>query len=82
LAEREAGWVAQHQIVQTEVGRIQLKIQTRRSPRSEDLERLRRWVGGILGADVQFDLSIVDSFPPHPSGKFRPYVSLLQEDVR
>jgi hypothetical protein len=82
LAEREAEWVAQHQIVQTGVGRIQLNIQPRRPPRSEDLGRLRRWVGGILGVDVQFDLSIVDSFPPHPSGKFPPYLSLLQEAVR
>jgi phenylacetate-CoA ligase len=82
LAEREAEWVAQHQIVQTGVGRIQLNIQPRRPPQSEDLGRLRRWAGGILGADVEFDLSIVDSFPPHRSGKFRPYLSLIQEAVR
>ncbi|MEP6997397.1 MAG: AMP-binding protein [Betaproteobacteria bacterium] len=79
LAEREAQWVAQHQIVQTEIGRVQLNIQPVRIPRSEDLERLRSFGAGVLGADVQFDLTLVDRFPPHPSGKFRPYVSLIRD---
>jgi phenylacetate-CoA ligase len=78
LAEREAAWVAQHQIVQTADGRIQLNIRPGGLPRSEDIERVRRVAHRILGSDVQFELALVDHFPPHPSGKFQPYVSLIE----
>jgi phenylacetate-CoA ligase len=78
LAEREAGWVAQHQIVQTADGRIRLDIRASGRPRSEDIERVRRMVRGILGVDTPFELALVERFPPHPSGKFQPYVSLVE----
>ena len=78
LAEREAAWVAQHQIVQTADGRIQLNIQPGGRPRSEDLERVRCTVRGILGSDAHFELALVEHFPPHPSGKFQPYMSLRE----
>jgi phenylacetate-CoA ligase len=78
LAEREAAWVAQHQIVQTSDGRIQLNIRPGGLPRSEDIERVRRVAHRILGSGVQFELALVDHFPPHPSGKFQPYVSLIE----
>jgi phenylacetate-CoA ligase len=82
LAEREAAWVAQHQIVQSADGRIQVNIQTGGVPRSEDVERVRGIVRGILGPDVLFELALVENFPPHPSGKFQPYVSLLGQRAR
>ncbi|MEO8566042.1 MAG: hypothetical protein ABI541_06625, partial [Betaproteobacteria bacterium] len=78
LAEREAAWVAQHQIVQSADGRIRLDIRPRGRPRSEDIERVRRMVRRILGFDAQFELALVERFPPHPSGKFQPYVSLVE----
>jgi phenylacetate-CoA ligase len=82
LAEREAAWVAQHQIVQTADGRIRLNIQPGGLPRSEDLERLRGMVRGILGSDAEFELALVEHFPLHPSGKFQPYVSLVGKPIR
>jgi hypothetical protein len=78
LAEREAAWVAQHQIVQTADGRIQLNIRPGGLPRSEDIERVRRVAHRILGSNVEFELALVDHFPPHPSGKFQPYVSMAE----
>lgn len=78
LAEREAAWVAQHRIVQSADGRIRLDIRPIGSPRSEDIERVRRIVRGIVGFDTPFELALVERFPPHPSGKFQPYVSLLE----
>jgi phenylacetate-CoA ligase len=78
LAEREAAWVAQHQVVQTADGRIRLNIQPGGRPRSEDVERVRCTVRGILGSDAHFELALVEHFPPHPSGKFQPYVSLRE----
>ena len=77
LAEREAAWVAQHQIVQTADGAIRLDIRPSNRPRSEDIERVRRMVRGILGFGTPFELTLVERFPAHPSGKFQPYVSLV-----
>jgi hypothetical protein len=37
---------------------------------------------GILGCNVEFELTLVDGFPPHPSGKFQPYVSLVERNGR
>jgi phenylacetate-CoA ligase len=76
LAEREAAWVSQHQIVQADLSHVQLNIQPARTPTAEDLERVSKLAAAILGAEVQFDLALVERFPPHPSGKFHPYVSL------
>ena len=78
LAERESAWVAQHQIVQTSDGGVWLNIQPCGQPRPEDLERVRGIARGILGSEVQFELALVDHFPPHPSGKFQPYVSMVE----
>ena len=78
LAEREAAWVAQHQIVQTADGRIRLDIRPSVPPRSEDIERVRGMARRILGFDTPFELALVARFPPHPSGKFQPYVSLIE----
>ena len=79
LAEREAGWVAQHQVVQTADRGVRLNIRPGRLPRSEDVERVRRFVAGVLGPDVRFELALVERFPPHPSGKFHPYVTLAEQ---
>jgi phenylacetate-CoA ligase len=77
LAEREAAWVAQHQIVQTADGRIRLDIRPSARPRPEDIERVRRIAVGILGSDTPFELALVERFPLHSSGKFHPYVSMV-----
>jgi phenylacetate-CoA ligase len=79
LAEREATWVSQHQIVQTDVHHVRLNMRAARTPTPDDLERVRRLATGILGPDVRFDLALVDHFPPHPSGKFHPYLPLAEE---
>jgi phenylacetate-CoA ligase len=75
LAEREADWVSQHQLVQTRDGRVELKVLPRRAPRLEELQRLRVFATTVLGSGVDLDIALVERFPRHPSGKFRPYVS-------
>ncbi|MGH8851828.1 MAG: phenylacetate--CoA ligase family protein [Casimicrobiaceae bacterium] len=79
VAEREAGWVSQLQLVETDLGRVLLKIQPESAPRPEDIERVRAFGAAILGADVHFDVTLVDGFVPHRSGKFPLYVSLRRE---
>ena len=81
LAEREAAWVSQHQIVQPDPSHVRLKIQPARTPTEQEIERVSKLGASILGADVQFELALVERFPPHPSGKFPPYVCLVRDSV-
>jgi phenylacetate-CoA ligase len=81
LAEREAAWVAQHQIVQCDPSYVRLNVQPARTPTAQELERVRKRGTSILGADVQFELALVDRFPRHPSGKFPPYVCLIRDSL-
>ena len=67
LAEREATWVSQHQIVQIDMRHVRLNMLAARAPTSDDLDRVRKLAGGILGPDVRFELAPVDRFPPHPA---------------
>jgi len=81
LAEREAAWVAQHQIVQADLSHVRLNIQPARTPTAQEIERVSKLGASILGADVQFELVLVEQFPPHPSGKFPPYLCLTQDSL-
>jgi len=82
LSAREAGWMRQHQIVQTSEERVQLNILPVRAPEREELEWLQALGEGILGRDVRFEVALVDGFAKHPSGKFHPYVSLFEDPAR
>lgn len=79
LAEREAEWVSQHQVVQTCGERIQLNVLPRRAPRIAELQRLRAFATSVLGTGIDLDIALVARFPRHPSGKFRPYVCRVKE---
>ncbi len=81
LAEREAAWVSQHQVVQPDLSHVRLNIQPARTPTAQEIERVSKLGASILGADVQFELTLVDRFPPHPSGKFPPYVCLVRDSL-
>ena len=74
LAEHEAAWVSQHQIVQLDVRHVRLNMRAARVPTSVEIERVRKLAARVLGPDVRFELALVDHFPPHPSGKFHPYL--------
>ncbi len=82
LADDDADWVAQHQLVQRSVDRVVLSMAVRRPPRPDELERVRRNGAAALGPGVAFDVTIVGGFA-HPAGaKFPPYVSLVERDAR
>ena len=75
LAEREAAWVAQHQIVQIDPGHVLLNMRATRKPTVIDLQRVHHAGAAVLGPDIRFDVALVEGFAQHPSGKFHPYVA-------
>lgn len=76
LAERDADWVAQHQLVQTREDRVVLALAVRRAPTPAELDRVRAYGARVLGAGVHLDVTLVDRFSREPGRKFRPYVPL------
>jgi phenylacetate-CoA ligase len=74
VSEREAAWVARMQLVRVGAGELRLDDEPRGTPRAGDLERLRAFGAGVLGAGVSFDVGVVDGFARAPGGKFQLYV--------
>lgn len=80
LADDDAGWIAQHRLVQDGEARVILELVARRPPIPGDLDRLRREGARCLGEGVRFDVTLVDGFAREPGRKFRPYVVLGARD--
>lgn len=75
IADDDADWIAQHQLVQHGEDRVVLSIATRRPPRPGELERLRSIGAREVGPDATFEVNVVDRFARVPGVKFAPYVS-------
>jgi hypothetical protein len=54
-----------------------MSIVPRQAPTDSRIDALRALGHRLLGEGVEFELSIVDSIPSDPSGKFRPARSLV-----
>jgi len=80
LADHDADWISQHRLVQSGSDHVVLELATRRAPAPGDLDRLRADGARVLGADVRFEVTLVDGFAREPGRKFRPYVVLGGSD--
>lgn len=65
-------WIETFQLTQERVDSISMSIVPRGEATVERVERVRALGAKLLGPDVRFELMIVDSIPPEPSGKYRP----------
>jgi phenylacetate-CoA ligase len=81
---RCAPWLRQFQIVQERTDRIRLRIATLsdRDPPAGWTTAVQRLFGAALGEDVSVETEVVDRIPAEPSGKFRPYYSLVSGTAR
>ncbi len=76
-----ASWLRQFQIVQEETDRIRLRLVVMTgSVFPEDWsDELQRALAVSLGEGIRVEMEIVDRIAAEPSGKFRPYYSLVPE---
>jgi phenylacetate-CoA ligase len=76
-----APWLRQFQIVQEEIDRIRLRLVVMAGsvPPGDWSDELRRVFGASLGEGIHLEMEIVDRIAAEPSGKFRPYYSLVRE---
>ncbi|MDA1315070.1 MAG: hypothetical protein O2968_17200 [Acidobacteria bacterium] len=75
-------WMRRYQFIQEEAGRIRVKLITYRQPSEAEVAAARRELESVTGDGVDFVIEIVDHIERHPSGKLRPYFSLLPPDPR
>ena len=75
-------WMRRYQLIQEEVGRIRVQLLIYRQPTEGEVASARRTLRSVTGDGVNFVIEIVDRIDPHPSGKMRPYFSLLPADPR
>jgi len=76
---RCAPWLRQFQIVQEHPARIRLRlaVMSDGEPPEGWATELRRVFSASLGEGVAVETELVDRIPAEPSGKFRPYYSLV-----
>jgi len=73
--EYEDAWIDQHQLVQTALDCIVLRVKPRRPPSPGERERLISAAEKAV-SPARFELEFVDHLEPHPRGKFRSYLGL------
>ena len=70
-------WIENFQLTQERIDHVTMRIVPRAEPTSVRLAALRAHGAELLGADVDFELLVVESIPSEVSGKFRPARSLV-----
>jgi phenylacetate-CoA ligase len=73
----EAPWLRRYQIVQERDGRVLVKIIPMTNPGAEAVAALARRLAAVLEGQLAVEVTLVDDIPPEPSGKYRPYYSLV-----
>jgi phenylacetate-CoA ligase len=73
----EAPWLRRYQIVQERNGRVLVKIIPMTNPGAEAVAAVARRLAAVLEGQLAIEVTLVDDIPPEPSGKYRPYYSLV-----
>ena len=75
IMEAEAAWFDQYQLIQETHHRVVLRIAPSGPPTADQLAHVEQLARAELPADVAFEIELVESVPPEPSGKQRYCVS-------
>jgi phenylacetate-CoA ligase len=71
-------WISEYRFVQETISRVAMCVTTRRPPANEELADLQQREQKVLGPNVDFVFSLVDRIERDPSGKTRPFRSLVR----
>jgi phenylacetate-CoA ligase len=72
-----APWVQRYQMIQEQIDQIHVKLVGFRSASPEEIQRVIRAVSEAMGPDMRVSAEVVERIPLHPSGKLKPYFSLV-----
>jgi phenylacetate-CoA ligase len=73
----EAPWLRRYQIVQDRTGRVLVKIIPATNPGAEAVAAVARRLAAVLEGQLAVAVELVEDISPEPSGKYRPYYSLV-----
>jgi len=79
---RSVPGITKFQVRQEQVGRIRVLLATDESFPADGVERVTEKVRARLGSDDAVEVELVDDIEPSPSGKYRPVVGILAEQLR
>jgi phenylacetate-CoA ligase len=74
----EAPWLRRYQIVQDRADRVLVKIIPFANPSAEAVAAVARRMAAALEGQLTVEIELVEDIPPEPSGKYRPYYSLVK----
>jgi phenylacetate-CoA ligase len=73
----EAPWLRRYQIVQDRADRLLVKIVPLTLPGAEAVAAVARRLAAALDGQLAVDVELVEAIPSEPSGKYRPYYSIV-----
>ena len=73
----EAPWLRRYQIIQDRAGRVLVKIVPSANPGAEAVAAVARRMVAEVDGHLAVEVELVEDIPPEPSGKYRPYYSLV-----
>ena len=73
----EAPWLRRYQIVQDRADRVLVKIVPSTNPGAEAVAAIARRLAAAVEGQLAVEVELVEEIPPEPSGKYRPYYSLV-----
>lgn len=78
---RSVPGVVKFQVVQERVGEIRIRLAVDDAFPADGAERVREQAAKRLGSDDKIVVEVVDDIEPAPSGKYRPVISKVAEDL-
>jgi phenylacetate-CoA ligase len=79
---RSVKGIVNFQLVQERKGELRVLLATDRQFPSDGIEQVRQAVQKRLDSSDKIDVELVDEIRPAPSGKYRPVIGKLAEELR
>lgn len=78
---RSVKGIVKFQVVQEKLGELQIRLVVDEKFPADGSEQVRAAASRRLGGDDRIDVEIVDDIKPAPSGKYRPVISKVAEEL-
>lgn len=78
---RSVPGIVKFQVIQEKIGEVRILLAVDQKFPEDGIERVRRQTAQRLGSDDEIVVEIVDDIKPAPSGKYRPVISRVAEEL-
>lgn len=78
---RSVKGIVKFQVIQEKIGEILVRLSVDKQFPADGVDRVKEQVGKRLGSDDKIIVELVDDILPAPSGKYRPVISKVAEEL-